>query len=88
MATNTPNFIVFTEEDYARLIDMIQQTIADSISSRQSAPPLYVKSAEMARLLSISEPHLDNMRREGVIPSTTVGRSRRYCPQQVIEALR
>ncbi|WP_286763017.1 MULTISPECIES: helix-turn-helix domain-containing protein [Rhodopirellula] len=88
MATNTPNFIVFTEEDYARLIDMIQQTIADSIPSRQPALPLFVKSAEMARLLSISEPHLDKMRREEIIPSTTIGRSRRYCPQQVMEALR
>ncbi len=88
MSTNTPNFIVLTEEDYSRLIDRIQQTIVDAIPSHQSASPLLVNSAEMARLLSISEQHLDRMRREGRIPSTTVGRSRRYCPQQVIEALR
>lgn len=88
MATNTPNFIVLTEEDYARLIDRIQQTIVDAIPSSQSASPLLVNSAEMARLLSISKQHLDKMRRKGCIPSTTVGRSRRYSPQQVVEALR
>ncbi|GAB5513727.1 MAG: hypothetical protein Rhob2KO_14520 [Rhodopirellula baltica] len=89
MQTMTPQFVVLTEDDYRSLIEGIHETVARAVSSQRGTneTPLLVKSSEMARLLSISENHLERMRKSGVVPSTTVGRSRRYCPQQVIETL-
>ncbi|MCC9643172.1 helix-turn-helix domain-containing protein [Rhodopirellula sp. JC740] len=90
MQTSKTQFLVMDEQDYQSLIDRITEAVTQAVLAQGKghlSTRRYVKTAEMARLLSVSENHLDRMREKEIIPSVLIGRSRRYCPEHVFNAL-
>jgi hypothetical protein len=84
---NAVSFQVLDDEARSKLVEDVAKAVAAIIAGQTTQSPLLVDSDRMAAMLSISRPHLDRLKAAGTIPSIGVGRSRRYCPADVVAAL-
>ncbi|MEM6778212.1 MAG: helix-turn-helix domain-containing protein [Planctomycetota bacterium] len=71
-------------EDRTAIVNDLVDALRPMLESRAKE---LVDGDELARMLSVSRPHIDRLRAAGKIPSVMVGGSRRYRPVEVIEAL-
>jgi hypothetical protein len=53
----------------------------------QNDAKLFVTEREAARLISVSPRHLHSLRQQGLVPFVRLGRSVRYSPTAVAEAI-
>jgi DNA-binding transcriptional MerR regulator len=53
----------------------------------QNDAKLFVTEREAARLISVSPRHLHNLRQQGLVPFARLGRSIRYSPKALAEAV-
>ncbi|QDS94892.1 hypothetical protein FF011L_36740 [Roseimaritima multifibrata] len=72
------------QEDRDAIAQSVTEALRPLIESRQT---LLVDGDRMAKMLSISRPHLDKLRAAGAIPSLLLGHSRRYDPAAVMAAI-
>ena len=73
--------------------DLVQQiaervTADDAKAMQRNSPPLLTDREETARLLNVSVSPLDKLVRDGVVPSTSVGKKRLFDPQEAADALK
>lgn len=68
-------------------LEQFAVTVADRVADRLAAQPRTVDRHGLAEILGVSVPTIERLQRAGAIPVLRMGRSVRYVPDSVIDAL-